>query len=90
MAAWVAGAVIMLAIYVYGLIRTLLGPVRTTETETKALPAVSWSGADVSRQSAWVGPLSVVVLIGAMFVFTVVAFEVMESLPIIATGSGAH
>jgi len=85
------GAVIMtvgLAIYVYGLIRTLVGPVRATDTATTGLPTVSWAGAVVSRQSAWVGPLSVVVRVGAMFAFTVVAFEVMESLPIIAIGSG--
>lgn len=79
-----------LAIYVYGLIRTLVGPVRATEAETTGLPAVSWAGVAVSRQSAWVGPLSVVVLIGAMFVFTIVAFEVMESLPVVVTGGGAH
>lgn len=79
-----------LAIYAYGLIRTLVGPVRATEAGPTALPAVSWTDVVVSRQSAWVGPLSVVVLIGAMFAATVVAFEVMERLPIIAIGGGAH
>ncbi len=79
-----------LAIYVYGLIRTLVGPVGATDAETTELPMVSWSGAVIGRQSAWVGPLSVIVLIGAMFAFTVVAFEVMENLPVVTTGGGAH
>ena len=42
------------------------------------------------RALYWWWGLAVVVLIGAMFVFTVVAFEVMESLPVVATGGGAH
>ena len=87
------GAVFMtaaMAVYVYGLARTLLGPTVETGTESAGLSAVSWGGTAVGRQSAWVGPLSVVALVGAMFVFTVVAFEVMESLPIMATGGGGH
>ncbi len=83
------GAVFMtaaLAVYVYGLGRSLFGGVRATGAETANLAAVSWGGIAIGRQSAWVGPLSVVVLVGGMYLFTAVAFELMESLPIVATG----
>ena len=83
------GAVFMaaaLAVYVYGLVRTLFGRVREAGAETAGLPAVSWGDAVIGRHSAWVGPLSVVVLVGGMYAFTAVAFEILESLPIVAAG----
>lgn len=79
-----------LAVYVYGLVRMLVGRAGAADAGTAEVPMVSWGGVVVGRQSAWVGPLSVVVLIGAMFAFTVVAFEILESLPIMATGAAAH
>ncbi len=85
------GATVMaaaLAVYVYGLARTLIGRVEAVGPEITRLPVVSWAGTVIGRQSAWVGPLSVVVLIGAMYAFTAVAFEVMQSLPIVASGGG--
>ena len=79
-----------LAVYVYGLARTLFGRVPEPGIRAQELPMVSWGGIAIGRQSAWVGPLSVVVLFAAMFVSTVVAFELMESLPIIVEGGAAH
>lgn len=85
------GAAIMaaaLAVYVYGLARTLFARVSEAGAEIANLSAVSWSGVTVGRQSAWVGPLSVVGLVGAMYVFTALTFELMENLQIVTTGGG--
>ncbi len=88
------GAVIMsatLAIYVYGLARTLIG--RAAEVGKGApvgLSSVTWGGVAIGRQSAWVGPLSVVVLVAIMYVFTVLSFELLEAVPVVAKGSAAH
>ncbi len=88
------GAVFMaatLAIYVYGLARTLFGGVRLVGAEIMALPAASWGGAAIGRHAAWVGPLSVIVIIVGMYVFTALAFEIMEGMPIVAgEASGGH
>jgi cytochrome c oxidase subunit 1 len=88
------GAVLMtiaLAGYVFGLFRTLLGNVRWAGVEIAALPTLSWRRVSVSDQAVWVGPLSVVVLMAGTYVFTALGFELMQSLPITATGGhGGH
>ena len=83
------GAVFMaaaLAVYVYGLFRTLLWPARKMSVETSGLAAASWGGVIVGRSSAWVGPLAVLVLVLAMYAFTSIAFEVMSGLSVEASG----
>lgn len=88
------GAVFMsaaLAVYVFGLIMTMFGRVRALGAETADLSVVSWGGAAVAGQAAWVGPLSIVVLIAGMYAFTTLGFEIMQSLPLVATGGeGGH
>ena len=86
------GAVFMslaLAVYILALVATLFGGIRQVGAETANLPIVSWGGVSIGRQAAWVGPLSVLVLIGAMYVFTALGFELMQSLPIIVGGGHA-
>lgn len=52
---------------------------------------VNWSGAVVQPGlRALVGPLSVLVIVLAMYGFTIVGFELMQSLPITASGGGGH
>ncbi len=83
------GAVFMtvaLALYVFGLVRTLFERVSEAGAETTNLAVVSWGGIAVGRQAAWVGPLSVLVLIACMYVFTALGFELMQSLPVSVTG----
>ena len=83
------GAVFMslaLAVYVVGLVMTLFGRAGEAGAETAELPVVSWGGAAVGAQAAWAGPLSVVVLVVGMYAFTALGFELMQSLPIVATG----
>jgi len=36
------------------------------------------------------GPVSVVIIVAAMYAFTAVGFELMQTLPVAATGGGAH
>jgi cytochrome c oxidase subunit I len=53
-----------------------------------APPALAAPGPAVWRQAALSGPLSVAVLVAAMYVMTVVAFELSRSLPVLAIGGG--
>ena len=83
------GAVFMtigLAIYVYGITRTLIGTRGSASVGIGDLAVVSWGGGTIGRQTAWLGPIAVLVLIVAMFGFTALAFEVIDELPIIAVG----
>jgi cytochrome c oxidase subunit I len=83
------GATIMalgLLVYLFGLAHTLLPGM--PRTDSLRLPAVDWGRASVGRSRAWVGPLSIAALVLAMTVFTVLAFELMKALPLIAAGGG--
>ena len=77
-----------LAVYVYGLARTLIGQAREVGSDAVMPSTVSWNGTVVGRQRAWFGPLSILVLVGAMYAFTALAFEIMEGLSV--GGQGAH
>lgn len=50
---------------------------------------IAGSGA-VSGVSAWTGPAAVLLLLLAMYAATAVAFELMQALPIAATGAAGH
>ncbi len=51
---------------------------------------VSWGGSAVAAgYTAWVGPLAVLVIVFAMYAFSALGFELMQALPVSATGSGA-
>ncbi|MFZ3219817.1 MAG: cbb3-type cytochrome c oxidase subunit I [Rhodoferax sp.] len=78
---------IALLVYLYGLLRTLLTRAGAPAPQA-ALPSVCWEGPVVARHQAWMGPLSVIVLVGAMALFTQVAFVLLRTLPLMA-GSGA-
>jgi len=66
-----------------------LWPRGTPETRP-ALAEVDWSGKAASAARAWTGPLAVAVLVGLTIGFTVLAFELMHALPLVARGGGAH
>jgi hypothetical protein len=51
---------------------------------------VDWSGAPAPAARAWTGPLAVLVLVALTVGFTALAFEVMQALPLAASGSAAH
>ena len=52
---------------------------------------VAWGGTAVpAGAKAWVGPVSILVIVAAMYVFSAVGFELMQALPISASGGGGH
>jgi cytochrome c oxidase subunit 1 len=52
---------------------------------------VAWGGVAIRPgESAWMGPLSVLAIVAAMYVFTAIGFEMMQSLPIAAAGGAGH
>ena len=51
---------------------------------------VSWGGTAIRPGlKAWVGPLSIGLIVVAMYVFSAVGFELMQALPLTATGGGS-
>ncbi len=90
-----AGAVIVgaaLAVHVYGLARTLLsraGAPASAEADAVRVRLVT-PGDAALRQAAWTGPLSVALLVAAMYAATATAFAVMRALPVIAPAGGGH
>ena len=86
-----AGAAIAaaaLAIYVLGLARSLIGRAGVAPAAVYQPGAYVAPGAAVLRQAAWTGPLSVLILVGAMYAGTYAAFVLMRALPLIGTGGG--
>ena len=52
---------------------------------------VSWGGTAVQPGlKAWVGPISILVIVIAMYAFSSVGFELMQALPVTAVGGGGH
>jgi cytochrome c oxidase subunit 1 len=50
---------------------------------------VVWGGSALAPSlRAWVGPLSVLVIVAAMYGFSALGFEIMKALPVIALGGG--
>jgi cytochrome c oxidase subunit I len=65
-------------------------PSRSASSEPGGM-SVGWGGAELRPgATAWVGPVSVLAIVAAMYVFTIVGFEWMRSLPITAAGGAAH
>ena len=86
-----AGGVLMaiaLLVYVVALIGNLL-PLRAA-AHAAALLEVRWSEVASGAERAWTGPLAVLLLVGLTVGFTVIAFELMRALPLIAAGGGGH
>jgi cytochrome c oxidase subunit 1 len=52
---------------------------------------VAWGGAALAPSlRAWVGPLSVLLIVLAMYGFSALGFEMMKALPVVALGGGGH
>lgn len=83
----VGGAIMAAALLLFaiGVAMSLVGRGGAAES-----PALDWSGTPTSVAAAWTGPLSVGAIVAAMYVFTALAFELMQSLPIDAIGGGGH
>ena len=77
---------VAISVTAYGVVRTLLSrPAAVAEAPVVDLHA---GGRGIGSAPAWTGPVSVAALVAAMYVFTIVAFQLIQSLPIIAVGGG--
>jgi cytochrome c oxidase subunit I len=88
----VGGTVMALALLAFaaGIAATLL-PARAAADPAKRIPLPAWGGSELrAGTAAWVGPLSVIVIVAAMYLFTIVGFELMKSLPLTTIGGGGH
>jgi cytochrome c oxidase subunit 1 len=76
-----------ISVTVYGVVRTLLSRRAPIPAEVRI---VDWQAGPrgVGVVPAWTGPVSVAALVIAMYAFTIIAFQLIQSLPIIAIGGG--
>ncbi|MBI4275454.1 MAG: cbb3-type cytochrome c oxidase subunit I [Rhizobiales bacterium] len=84
------GAILMAAgllIHVAILLAGIALPVRRTVPSRSPAVLATPDGA-AFRQAAWTGPLSVVLLVAAMYAITIVAFSLMQALPVVASAGG--
>jgi hypothetical protein len=87
----VGGAIMAVALTVFaaGIAASLL-PARQPLAEPGRL-TVNWGGVTPRPVvTAWVGPVSVLLIVAAMYTFTAVGFELMQSLPVAGNGAGGH
>ncbi len=77
-----------LTVLVLGVARSLLpGPKDSVVQQ----PVVSWGDTPLRSQvAAWTGPAGVVLVVVAMALFTIVAFDLMNALPLTVIGGGGH
>ena len=76
-----------LLVFAGGIAASLL-PERQPRGEGNSL-GVAWGATVVQAgTTAWVGPVSIVVIVAAMYVFSALGFELMQALPISASGGG--
>ncbi|HLB15951.1 MAG TPA: cbb3-type cytochrome c oxidase subunit I [Burkholderiales bacterium] len=88
-----AGALLMaaaLAVYLVVLFANLLPGRASAPLRAPGWPEVRWSGGAVAGVRAWSGPLAVVLLVALIGAFTVLAFELIQALPLGASGAAAH
>ncbi len=86
------GAVFMalaMAVYIFALAASLFATPRLARGILAGLPEVQWGGIVPGYQSAYVGPLAVLVLVGGMYAFTAFGFEMIARMPLSAS-SEAH
>ena len=78
-----------LALYAAGLIGDLLVGKRGVAVQSTVEPSLVAPSGDAIRQAAWAGPISIGVLVAAMYAATTIGFKIMQSLPLLG-GGGAH
>lgn len=88
----VGGSLMALALFVFaaGVAQSLV-PKRGTTVSGAALATVDWSGTTLrAGVAAWVGPVSILVIVVAMYGFSALGFELMQNLPVTALGGTGH
>lgn len=86
------GTIMALTLLIFaGGVAAALLPRRTAAPKQSTTPVLAWDGVAPSPGAwAWVGPLSVVLIVAGMYLFTLIGFELMQSLPLVASGGGGH
>lgn len=74
-----------LGISVYGVMRSFMASPGHRMTEAPEAPTLR-----AAMFPAWTGPLSVLILVTAMYAATIGAFELMQALPVVASGAAGH
>ncbi|MDP1909859.1 MAG: hypothetical protein Q8K85_16285, partial [Hyphomicrobium sp.] len=88
----VGGALMAFALFVYAVgVAASLVPRWTRPGLEPASLTVAWGGLDIRPgAAAWTGPVSVLAIVAAMYVFTAIGFELMQDLPFAAVGGRGH
>ncbi len=87
----VGGTLMAVSLLAYAtvLIVSVLGLGRAMNPDF-GLPAPRTVPVSVGRTAAWTGPLSIVVIVAAMYAFTAIGFELMATAPLVASGGATH
>jgi cytochrome c oxidase subunit 1 len=75
-----------LAVSVFGVVCSLVPSGKAAAVDVVSPPAATAA----AGSPAWTGPGAILVLVVAMYAATIGAFELMQSLPVAATGGGGH
>jgi cytochrome c oxidase subunit 1 len=85
------GSLMALALLVYalGVARSLL---QGRSDRAAGTLSVIYLGASspAGRTAAWTGPIAIFVIVLGMYGFTALGFELMQALPLVASGGGGH
>jgi cytochrome c oxidase subunit 1 len=84
------GGVMALALLAYAatLLASFVG--RRGVNENQELAGFQWSDLPSGSTAAWTGPLSILVIAAAMYGFGAIGFELLQAVPLIATGTAGH
>ncbi|MBA3911255.1 MAG: hypothetical protein C0524_15620 [Rhodobacter sp.] len=84
------GTVMALSLLVYAatVLASVFGGSKTAGIPFRA--PIQWDGLPVGRNAAWTGPLSILVIAVAMYGFSIIGFELLQAVPLIASGATGH
>lgn len=88
----VGGSLMALALLVFAAgVAVSLVPKRSAQPQGDRPPTVDWGETFIrAGTAAWAGPISVLVIVLAMYGFTALGFELMQTLPVTALGGAGH
>lgn len=88
----VGGSLMALALLVFAAaVVVSLVPKPGPLAQRDVLPTVAWGETSLrAGTAAWTGPIAILVIVLAMYGATAIGFEVMQSLPVTASGGAGH
>jgi cytochrome c oxidase subunit 1 len=84
------GTVMALSLLAYAalVLASVFGQSRTAEPSFRV--PVQWGDLPVGRNAAWTGPMSILVIAAAMYGFSILGFELLQAVPLVASGAMGH